>query len=445
MANTIKIKNSGNTSAVPSTLEHGELGLNYADGKLFYKNASNTIVQFGGGASAVPVAGLEGQILAKATDTDYDLEWIDNYTGDLRIIVKNDSGVTISKGQAVMAVGAVGDRIEVAKAVADGSVSSKFMLGIASANISDSAEGYIQLLGEVRNLNTSAFSIGTVLYIDPDNPGILTSTVPVTPDLEQAVAIVTRSHASTGIIFVRMWSQGQSVSELHDVSITAPVTGDALTYNGSVWVNAPSMPSGSITQFAGSTAPTGWLSCDGANISRTTYAALFAIIGTTYGAGDGSTTFGLPNMKGRIPVGFDSAQTEFDALGETGGAKTHTLTSAEMPSHTHTQDSHNHTQNSHGHTTDAQGSHAHNVGITGSGTSSTSHRHEGTNTLARGILGGSLLGFNFGTDSQGSHGHNIAAATATNNATTATNQNTGGGGAHNNLQPYIVLNYIIKI
>jgi microcystin-dependent protein len=459
MANTIKIKNSGNTSAVPSTLEHGELGLNYADGKLFYKNASNTIVQFGGGESAVPVAGLEGQILAKATDTDYDLEWIDNYTGDLRIIVKNDSGVTISKGQAVMAVGAVGDRIEVAKAVADGSVSSKFMLGIASANISDSAEGYIQLLGEVRNLNTSAFSIGTVLYIDPDNPGILTSTVPVTPDLEQAVAIVTRSHASTGIIFVRMWSQGQSVSELHDVSITAPVTGDALTYNGSVWVNAPSMPSGSITQFAGSTAPTGWLSCDGANVSRTTYAALFAIIGTTYGAGDGSTTFNLPNMKGRVPVGYDSTQAEFDGLGETGGEKTHLLIVSEMPSHTHlqnahnhTQNAHNHTQNAHGHSTDAQGFHAHNVGVTGSGTSSTSHRHEGSATLARGILGGSLLGYNFVTDGQGSHGHNITAATptnnattATNNATTATNQNTGGDGAHNNLQPYIVLNYIIKI
>src|SRR5215467_6824657 len=84
------------------------------------------------------------------------------------------------------------------------------------------------------------------------------------------------------------------------------------------------------------TAPLGWILCDGAAISRTTYAALFAVIGTTYGVGDGSTTFNLPNCKGRIPVGFDSGQTEFNALGKTGGEKTHTLTVAELATHDHT-------------------------------------------------------------------------------------------------------------
>jgi len=62
-------------------------------------------------------------------------------------------------------------------------------------------------------------------------------------------------------------------------------------------------PVGSVQMFAGSSAPSGWISCDGTAISRTTYAALFAIIGTTYGVGDGSTTFNLPDMQGRIPVG----------------------------------------------------------------------------------------------------------------------------------------------
>jgi hypothetical protein len=240
MANTIKIKNSGTTTAVPSTLEHGELGLNYADGKLFYKNSSNTIVEFssaGSSESSLPSGGLEGQMLVKATDTDYDTEWIDNYTGDLRIIAKNDSGVTISKGEAVMAVGAVGDRIQVEKAVADGSVSSKYMLGIASQDITDGTEGYIQMLGEVRNINTIAHSIGTILYIDPNTSGNLTSTLPVAPNLAEAVAIVIRSHATTGILFVRMWSQGESISELHDVSITTPSSGEILEYNDGVWVN----------------------------------------------------------------------------------------------------------------------------------------------------------------------------------------------------------------
>lgn len=80
-------------------------------------------------------------------------------------------------------------------------------------------------------------------------------------------------------------------------------------------------PKGSVIQFAGSTAPSGWLLCDGTAVSRTTYADLFAIIGTTYGAGNGSSTFNLPNLKGRVAVGRDNDQEEFNLLGETGGLK----------------------------------------------------------------------------------------------------------------------------
>jgi microcystin-dependent protein len=206
------------------------------------------------------------------------------------------------------------------------------------------------------------------------------------------------------------------------------------------------VPSGTVSQTARATAPTGYLLCDGSAISRSTYSSLFDAIGTAYGTGDGSTTFNIPNLKGRIPVGFDSSQTEFDTLGETGGAKTHTLTSAEMPSHTHVQDSHNHTQNSHNHT---QNSHNH---------TQNAHNH-GLNSLA-GNVGSSGTGhgraagtveFGLNNATSNATATNQAttatnqATTATNNATTATNQNTGGGGAHNNLQPYVVLNYIIKI
>ena len=66
---------------------------------------------------------------------------------------------------------------------------------------------------------------------------------------------------------------------------------------------APLLPAGSIIMWSGSSAPTGWLLCDGTNISRTTYASLFAITGTSYGVGDGSTTFGLPDLKDRFPLG----------------------------------------------------------------------------------------------------------------------------------------------
>ena len=95
------------------------------------------------------------------------------------------------------------------------------------------------------------------------------------------------------------------------------------------------LPVGAIIPYSGSTIPTNFLLADGSAVSRTTYSELFEAIGTTYGAGNGSTTFNLPNLKGKVPVGRDSSDTSFDVLGETGGEKTHQLTVNEMPSHAH--------------------------------------------------------------------------------------------------------------
>ncbi len=82
------------------------------------------------------------------------------------------------------------------------------------------------------------------------------------------------------------------------------------------------LPPGAILAYGASAAPAGYLLCDGSAVSRATYATLFAAINTTWGAGDGSTTFNVPNLKGRVFVGLDAAQTEFDTMAETGGAKT---------------------------------------------------------------------------------------------------------------------------
>ena len=106
------------------------------------------------------------------------------------------------------------------------------------------------------------------------------------------------------------------------------------------WSNTPSgggdsLPIGTMIPYPSNVIPNGFLPCDGGAVSRTTYADLFSVIGTSYGAGDGSTTFNLPNKKGRISVGLDSSQTEFNTIGKRDGEKTHQLTINEMPSHDH--------------------------------------------------------------------------------------------------------------
>ena len=107
-------------------------------------------------------------------------------------------------------------------------------------------------------------------------------------------------------------------------------------------------PTGTVIDFAGTVEPSGYLFCYGQTLSRTTYADLFGVIGTTYGAGDGSTTFLVPDCRGRVIAGKDdmggvsadrltdqNGGLDGDLLGDAGGAETHLLTEAEMPSHTH--------------------------------------------------------------------------------------------------------------
>ena len=162
-------------------------------------------------------------------------------------------------------------------------------------------------------------------------------------------------------------------------------------------VGGASAPVGTVMPTALSNAPVGWILCYGQAISRTAYATLFNAIGTTYGAGDGTTTFNLPDLRGRVVAGKDNmggtsagrltSAVAGSTLGASGGAQTHTLSAGEMPAHTHTLNN----------------SYA-DLGTTG-----------------------------IGLDSGGGRA-----------PSSYTTSSAGGGAAHNNVQPTIILNYMIK-
>ena len=172
---------------------------------------------------------------------------------------------------------------------------------------------------------------------------------------------------------------------------------------------------GTTVQGYWSTAPTGYLLEDGTAVSRTTYADLFAVIGTTYGAGDGSTTFNLPDSRGRVSVNKNPSDTEFDTIGEKYGEKAHTLTGAESG-----EKGHNHTQNAHDHTIRDH---------TGRGVASVYGNTGGT---------ASFIPTNSG---------NVSNDFIKSDFTTATNQavpDTNASSAHNTIQPSIVQNFAIR-
>lgn len=167
-------------------------------------------------------------------------------------------------------------------------------------------------------------------------------------------------------------------------SVSEPGTGVA-----KVSLTVAGVPAGTIIAYGGSSEPTGWKLCNQQALNRTTFSDLFAVIGTTFGAGDGATTFNVPDLRGRAPIGAGTGTDGHGdltarTLGDIGGCETHTLVTSEMPAHTH--------------------------------------------TIAYSAQAVAATGGNQPLSSGG----------------TVTTSSTGGGGAHNNMPTFAVVNFLIK-
>jgi microcystin-dependent protein len=229
------------------------------------------------------------------------------------------------------------------------------------------------------------------------------------------------------------------------------------------------VPTGTILEFGGSAAPTGFLMAQGQAVSRTTYSALFAVFGTTYGVGDGSTTFNLPDKRGRVSIGAGTGSGLTNrVLGVTGGEETHALVTAELASHTHGM-AHTHTMGNHTHGVDhyhnwnAQGSHNHSdgghshtvsgtyIGYTpgGSGAYSASGSTgiQGTSNNGCGLGAAATPAGNTVYASQTNAAWANSGGPSTNTTDAASTSTTGAAGSgtgHNNMQPFLVTNFMIK-
>ncbi|MGA7489037.1 MAG: tail fiber protein [Xanthobacteraceae bacterium] len=253
--------------------------------------------------------------------------------------------------------------------------------------------------------------------------------------------------------------------------------------HGFYGANPYNVPLGAGLPFFGTVAPNSSFAFPrGQAISRSTYAALFGLIGTTYGAGDGATTFGLPDLSGRLlacregmegappPGRITAAGSGIDGtvLGATGGVQNVTLGASQIPSHTHanalSDPGHAHAvsgttggasanhQHAFSGTTSADGSHTHTLSQ-GNPTAAA-----GTNFLQAAL--GAIATFN-GMAAAGVHTHSYSGTTGSDNADHAHNFNVtsglsgtgasvvnaaaGGGGAHNNMPPTMVVNYIMRV
>lgn len=518
-------------------LASGSFAILDAKGDLISATADNIAARL--------AVGTNDQILVADSSTSTGLKWADNNAASALVVreyVKNDSGGTINKGQAVYVSGADGTNVLVDLADNDTDETSSKTLGLMESTVANNGFGYVVTQGKITGFDTTAASVAGVPVWLGSNGNLVYGAAPSEPGHTVYIGVVTRRNANTGEVFVKV-QNGYELTELHDVSAASPADNDIIQYDSTAgyWKNETlanagiaatshnhsgvydpagtassavsaheaasdphptyltategnaaysatghnhsgvysetshnhsgvydpagtsasaistheaasdphptyltategnaayaatghdhsgvyansshthaqgdvtnlttdlagkastshthdgSAPTGSVTAWLGSNAsvPSGWLMCAGATVSRSTYADLFAVIGTTFGAGDGSTTFKLPDLTGHMLVG-----ASVTAAAQTGSADAYLNTTwdhdhdVNVASTTTSSDSHSHTVDpasttstgpsttstvaAGGGATVASSTHTHNTNIASTTSSSDAHTH----------------------------------------------------------------------
>ena len=341
-----------------------------------------------------------------------------------------------------------------------------------------------------------ASQYGPELVLDSTTKPVINTSFTVTSQLgSKALAVLYNSYdktlgtAGTGSISTDANGNMKFFADPGYYQVSGTVNGTAVAFNVIVPL-FPAEPSldaiGTMSFYAGPlvSVPGGTLSCDGTAYSRTTYAQLFSLIGTTFGAGNGTTTFNVPDMRSRVPIGSGQGSNLSNYnLGQTGGEETHVLSAAELTVHNHSDSGHLHGVNdpTHGHSRNDPG-HSHGVsdpqhnhgGGTGNETATHNHSFPNSNivntqastvglTSSYNVAATGITGMTTGSENQ-SHNHAVnngltGIATQSNGTGAAINgngtgvnlqyaganiTNTGSGAGHNNIQPYLSGYWVIK-